>query len=36
MLFVCGVLFRTNKQITIGLSASQTSIIVVLGAYLVR
>ena len=36
MLFICGILFRTNKTITIGLSATQTSIILILGAILIR
>jgi hypothetical protein len=36
MLFVCGIAFRTNKSITIGLSATQTSMILILGAVLVR
>lgn len=36
MLFICGVLFRTKKSITIGLSATQTSIILILGAALIR
>ena len=36
MLFFAGIAFRTNKSITIGLSATQTSVILILGAALIR
>ena len=36
MLAISGVTFRTNKEITIGLSVTQTFVVLVLGAVLVR